>query len=290
MSFRIVVLAKQVPDTRNVGKDAMKADGTVNRAALPAIFNPEDLNALELALQMKDEIENAEVIVLTMGPFRAAEIIREAMYRGADKGYLITDRKFAGSDTLATSYALSLAVKKLFPCDVVIAGRQAIDGDTAQVGPQTAEKLNIPQITYAEELVNITKEHVTIKRRLERGIEIVKSTFPVMITVHSSAPDCRPRHAKLTLKYKHARTLSELQDEDNDYIALRDSRPYLNIQEWTVADLNADDAWLGLGGSPTKVKKIDNVVLTHKEASVLSSSDEDINLLMQELIASHVIG
>lgn len=290
MSFRIVVLAKQVPDTRNVGKDAMKADGTVNRAALPAIFNPEDLNALELALRMKDKIEGAEVVILTMGPFRAAEIIRESMYRGADRGYLITDRKVAGSDTLATSYTLSLAVKKLFPCDVVIAGRQAIDGDTAQVGPQTAEKLNMPQITYAEELVDITKESVTIKRRLERGVEVVQSSLPAMITVHSSAPDCRPRHAKLTLKYKHARTVSELQDEDNDYIALRDARPYLDIKEWSVADLEANDAWLGLSGSPTKVKKIENVVLTHKEASVLSSADEDIDNLMKELIASHVIG
>jgi electron transfer flavoprotein beta subunit len=290
MSFRIVVLAKQVPDTRNVGKDAMKADGTVNRAALPAIFNPEDLNALEMALQMKDRIPDSEVIILTMGPFRAAEIIRESMYRGADKGYLITDRKFAGSDTLATSYALSLAVKKLFPCDVVIAGRQAIDGDTAQVGPQTADKLNMPQITYAEELININKKSVTIKRRLERGIEVVQAKLPVLITVHSSAPDCRPRHAKLTMKYKHARTVSELQDEDNDYIALRDTRPYLNINEWTVADLNADDAWLGLSGSPTKVKKIDNVVLTHKDATMLSASEQDIDLLMKELIASHVIG
>lgn len=227
---------------------------------------------------------------MTMGPFRAAEIIRESMYRGADRGYLITDRKVAGSDTLATSYTLSLAVKKLFPCDIVIAGRQAIDGDTAQVGPQTAEKLNMPQITYAEELVDITKESVTIKRRLERGVEVVQSSLPAMITVHSSAPDCRPRHAKLTLKYKHARTVSELQDEDNDYIALRDARPYLDIKEWSVADLEANDAWLGLSGSPTKVKKIENVVLTHKEASVLSSADEDIDNLMKELIASHVIG
>jgi len=290
MSFKIVVLAKQVPDTRNVGKDAMKEDGTVNRAALPAIFNPEDLNALELALQMKDRIPDSEVIILTMGPCRASEIIRESMYRGADKGYLITDRKFAGSDTLATSYTLSLAVKKLMPCDVVIAGRQAIDGDTAQVGPQTAEKLNMPQITYAEELMDINRESVTIKRRLERGIEVVKVKLPVVVTVHSSAPDCRPRNAKLTMKYKHARASSELQEQDSKYNALRDARPYLNIVEWTVSDLNADDAWLGLTGSPTKVKKIENVVLTHKDATVLTSSEQDIDLLMKELIASHVIG
>jgi electron transfer flavoprotein beta subunit len=148
----------------------------------------------------------------------------------------------------------------------------------------------MPQITYAEELIDINRESVTIKRRLERGIEVVQAKLPVMITVHSSAPDCRPRNAKLTMKYKHARTVSELQEEDNDYIALRDTRPYLNINEWTVADLNADDAWLGLNGSPTKVKKIDNVVLTHKDATMMTSSDEDMNLLMKELIASHVIG
>ena len=111
--LKIVVLAKQVPDTRNVGKDAMKADGTVNRAALPAIFNPEDLNALEQALRIKDKIEGTTVHILTMGPGRAAEIIREAMYRGADGGYLLSDRAFAGSDTLATSYALACALRNL---------------------------------------------------------------------------------------------------------------------------------------------------------------------------------
>ena len=138
--LKIVVLAKQVPDTRNVGKDAMKADGTVNRAALPAIFNPEDLNALEQALRIKDKIEGTTVHILTMGPGRAAEIIREAMYRGADGGYLLSDRAFAGSDTLATSYALACALRNL-QTDLLICGRQAIDGDTAQVGPQVAEKL-----------------------------------------------------------------------------------------------------------------------------------------------------
>ena len=290
MSFRIIVLAKQVPDTRNVGKDAMKADGTVNRAALPAIFNPEDLHALEMALQFKDRIPGAEIVVLSMGPSRAAEIIREAMYRGADRGFLVTDRKFAGSDTLATSYALALAVKKLEPYHVLIAGRQAIDGDTAQVGPQTAEKLGIPQVTYAEELVAVDKKHVTIKRRLERGIETVKSPLPVCITVHSSAEPCRPRNAKLLMKYKHARTLTELQEETKDYTELRHDRPYLNIEEWSVDDLQADATKLGLGGSPTKVKKIDNVVLQHKDSKVLSAANSDIEWLMKELISSHVLG
>jgi electron transfer flavoprotein beta subunit len=290
MSFRIIVLAKQVPDTRNVGKDAMKADGTVNRAALPAIFNPEDLNALELALRIKDQRKDCEVIVLTMGPFRAAEIVREAMYRGADRGYLITDRKFAGSDTLATSYAISLAVKKLEPYNLVISGRQAIDGDTAQVGPQTAEKLNIPQVTYAEDIPEVTDTHIVIKRRLELGIETVKAPMPLAITVHSSAPDCRQRIAKLLMKYKHARTVTELQNETKDYTELYNQRPYLQIDEWTVDDLHADVEMLGLSGSPTKVKKIENVVFAHKDSKVMTSSDEDINNLMKELIESHVIG
>ena len=290
MSFRIIVLAKQVPDTRNVGKNAMKADGTVNRAALPAIFNPEDLNALEMALKIKDQLADCEVIVLTMGPFRAAEIIREAMYRGADRGYLITDRKFAGSDTLATSYAISLAVKKLAPYHLVISGRQAIDGDTAQVGPQTAEKLQLPQITYAEDIIEVDKKHIIVKRRLEHGTETVKAPLPVAITVHSSAPACRQRIAKLLMKFKHARTVTELQDETKDYTELYTQRPYLQIDEWTADDLHADVGMLGLSGSPTKVKKIENVVFAHKDSKVISAADEDIENLMKELMASHVIG
>ena len=145
--MRIIVLAKQVPDTRNVGKDAMKEDGTINRGALPAIFNPEDLNALEQALRIKDKFPGTTITMLTMGPGRAAEIIREGMFRGADNGYLLTDRSFAGADTLATSYALSMAIRKIGDFDLIIGGRQAIDGDTAQVGPQVAEKLGLPQVT-----------------------------------------------------------------------------------------------------------------------------------------------
>ncbi|MEI6888459.1 MAG: electron transfer flavoprotein subunit beta/FixA family protein [Bacteroidota bacterium] len=290
MRFRIIVLAKQVPDTRNVGKDAMKADGTVNRAALSAIFNPEDLHALEQALSIKDKIPYAEVILLTMGPTRAAEIIREAMYRGADQGFLITDRKFAGSDTLATSYALSLAVKKLAPYHLVISGRQAIDGDTAQVGPQTAEKLGIPQITYAEEILSLDAKKIIVKRRLERGVEVVNSTLPALITVHSSAPPCRQRIGKLLMKYKHARTVTELQNETKDYTELYTERPYLLIEEWSADDLKADAKNLGLPGSPTKVKKIENVVFQHKESTILSNSDKDIEKLMQTLISSHIIG
>lgn len=288
--LKIIVLAKQVPDTRNVGKDAMKADGTVNRAALEAIFNPEDLNALELALQLKERVEGSELTILTMGPGRAAEVIREGLYRGADRGYLLTDRKFAGSDTLATSYALSKAIGKIKDYDVVFAGRQAIDGDTAQVGPQVAEKLDLPQVTYAEEILEIKKSKLIIKRRLERGVELVSTSLPAVITVHSSAPPCRPRNAKLVMKYKHAKTVTEQQDASEDYLGLYQSRPYLKIEEWSTDDIQVDDAALGLSGSPTKVKKIENVVFKAKESRILSPSDQDINELITELIENHTIG
>lgn len=286
---KIVVLAKQVPDTRNVGKDAMTAEGTVNRAALAAIFNPEDLNALEMALQMKDRIEGATVEVLTMGPQRAADIIREAMFRGADGGYLLSGREFAGSDTLATSYALSCALRKINP-DIIVAGRQAIDGDTAQVGPQVAEKLGLPQVTYAEELVAINDTEITIKRRLERGSEVVVSPLPALITVNSSAKECRPRNAKRVMKFKYALATSEMAVAEDKAKAFIEERPYLHIVEFAAADVNPDPEQLGLSGSPTKVKKIENVVFQAKEAKTLTADDADINSLMVELIASHTLG
>lgn len=290
-TLKIVVLAKQVPDTRNVGKDAMKADGTVNRAALAAIFNPEDLNALELALRIKDRHPKSTVTVLTMGPFRAAEVIREAMFRGADGGVLLTDRKFAGADTLATSYTLSCAIRKLNP-DLIIAGRQAIDGDTAQVGPQVAEKLGLPQVTYAEAVdkIDLQAGEITIRRRLERGVETVTMKLPGVVTVNASAPACRPRNAKMVMKYKHARTVSEVQEQQEDYyMALHKDRCYLCIPEWGASDVDAEPESLGLSGSPTKVKTIENIVFQAKEAKHLTGSDTDIEGLIKELIASHTI-
>jgi Electron transfer flavoprotein, beta subunit len=290
MSFNIVVLAKQVPDTRNVGKDAMKADGTVNRAALPAIFNPEDLNALEQALRLKEKIADAQITVLTMGPARAAEIIRESLYRGADDGYVLSGREFAGSDTLATSYALSCAIRKLDKVDLIVCGRQAIDGDTAQVGPQVAEKLGLPQITYAEEITDISGGKITVRRRLENGVETVRGSLPMVVTVNGSAATCRPRNAKLTMKYKHAASPSEVQASDNDYTELFNERPYLNITELGVSDIDHDPQWLGLSGSPTKVKQIESVVFTAKESKRLGNNDAEIEDLIKELIVNHTIG
>ncbi len=289
-NLKIVVLAKQVPDTRNVGKDAMTPEGTVNRSALPAIFNPEDLNALEAALSLKDRLAGATVHVLTMGPQRAADIIRDAMFRGADGGYLLSGREFAGSDTLATSYALSCALKKINP-DVIVAGRQAIDGDTAQVGPQVAEKLGLPQVTYAEEIVEIKADTLVVKRRLEHGTEVVECPVPVLITVNASAAECRPRNAKRVMTYKCALAKSEIAAAPESAAAKRvASKPALQIVEWAAAEVNPDPEQLGLQGSPTKVKKIENVVFQAKEAKKLTAADNDIEALMVELIASHTLG
>lgn len=289
-ALNIVVLAKQVPDTRQVGKDAMTAEGTVNRAALPAIFNPEDLNALEMALSIKERVAGSQVFLLTMGPARAADIIREAMYRGADGGYLLSGREFAGSDTLATSYALACALKKINP-DMVIAGRQAIDGDTAQVGPQVAEKLQLPQVTYAEEVVEIDTKRIVVRRRIESGVETVEAPLPLVLTVNGSAAPCRPRNAKRLMKYKAARTASELSIEKNEVVVRRvEQLPELRITEWGVADITPDADQLGFAGSPTKVKRIENVVFQAKEAKRLDCSDEALEGLIQELIAAHTIG
>ena len=229
--LKIVVLAKQVPDTRNVGKDAMKADGTVNRAALPAIFNPEDLNALEQALRLKDTIEGTTVHVLTMGPGRAAEIIREAMYRGADGGYLLSDRAFAGSDTLATSYALSCALRNL-EYDLIICGRQAIDGDTAQVGPQIAEHLDLPQVTYVENLEFDGSRTFTIRKSTEDGFQLVQVDAPCVVTVLATANKAR---------YMSVRGIVEAYNKE--------------VEVWGFEHISVEEEKLGLKGSPTRVWK-----------------------------------
>ena len=290
MSLNIIVLAKQVPDTRNVGKDAMKEDGTINRAALPAIFNPEDLNALEQALRLKDQYPGSTVTMLTMGLPRAAEVIREAMYRGADTGIVLTDRALGGADTLATSYSLAQAIKKMGNVDIVLCGRQAIDGDTAQVGPQVAEKLGMPQVTYAESISDIADGKITIVRRLESGVETVKAPMPLVVTVNGSAPDCRPRNAKRVMQFKYAVSPSEKEKLSEELKAVVEKRPGLNLQEWSAAYVEADPAQIGMAGSPTKVKAIENVVFTAKESLQLEDNDEQIEDLVKTLIANHTIG
>ena len=289
MSLKIVVLAKQVPDTRNVGKDAMTAEGTVNRAALPAIFNPEDLNALEQALRIKEQNPGTTVGLLTMGPPRAGEIIREGLYRGADTGWLLTDRLFAGADTLATSDALATAIKKIGDVDLVIGGRQAIDGDTAQVGPQVAQKLGLNQVTYAEEIIKIENGKATIRRMIDGGVEVVEAPLPLVVTVNGSAAECRPANAKLVMKYKYAACPLEVAEDDSRK-GLRAERSYLNLIQWSVADVNGDPSQCGMSGSPTKVKEVQSIAFQAKESKTLTAKDEDINALIQELLNDKIIG
>lgn len=289
MNLKIVVLAKQVPDTRNVGKDAMTAEGTVNRAALPAIFNPEDLNALEQALRLKEQNPGSTVGILTMGPPRAAEIIRQGLYRGADTGWLLTDRLFAGADTLATSYALATAIKKIGGVDIVIGGRQAIDGDTAQVGPQVAEKLGLSQVTYAEEILKCEDGKLTIRRHIDGGVETVEAPMPIVITVNGSAAPCRPCNAKLVMKYKHATAPME-RTPGMPYAELYEERPYLTLNQWSVADVDGDPQQCGLSGSPTKVKAVQNIVFQAKECKRLSAADADIEGIVKELLSEKIIG
>ena len=275
MSLKIVVLAKQVPDTRNVGKDAMTAEGTVNRAALPAIFNPEDLNALEQALRLKEQNPGSTVGILTMGPPRAGEIIRQGLYRGAD--------------TLATSYALAMAIKKIGNVDIVIGGRQAIDGDTAQVGPQVAQKLGLNQVTYAEEILKAEDGKLTIRRHIDGGVETVEAPMPCVVTVNGSAAPCRPCNVRLVMKYKNAKCPMERNGKEA-YAELFDVRPYLTLNQWSVADVDGDALQCGLSGSPTKVKSVQNIVFQAKESKTLTAADTDIEGMMKELLDEKIIG
>ena len=280
---KIVVLAKQVPDTANLTGDAMKADGTVNRAALPAIFNPEDLNALETALEVRDQI-GAEVTVLTMGPAKAVDILRHALYMGADHTVLISDKKFAGADTLATSYVLAAAIRKIGDVDLVLAGRQAIDGDTAQVGPQVAEKIGFHQITYVSRLDEITDEYVTVERDGEVQTEIIRGSFPLLLTITAQANTPRYPNSRRMLRYFRANTAGQFaedersQAEQNGWI----------IPVWKFDDLLLEESRCGYGGSPTKVHKIKSITLTGGDLQMYGSSQTDIKELVRDIMKDYV--
>ena len=296
MGLHCIVMVKQVPDTANISGQVMKEDGTVNRAKLPAIFNHEDRVALEFALLLKDKY-GAKVTVITMGPPRASDILRECLYMGADHAVLISDRKFAGADTLATSYVLSEAIRRIGKYDIVLAGRQAIDGDTAQVGPQTAEKLSIPQITYAEEILDVTASTVKVRRKIDGGYEVLESSLPVLITVIKDAAFPRPFKAKRIMAYKNAKTLIELEKltEGNsllyidqlkeEYVSKR-----LYIQTLTMDDLKLDEKRCGVQGSPTKVHKVESVVLAGGNHEIIEPSRTGIGNLIDKLMEDHILG
>ena len=302
MGYNCVVLIKQVPDTKRITVNAMNEDGTVNRSALPAIFNPEDLNALELALSIKDEF-GGKVTVITMGLPAASSILRDSLFRGADEAILITDPRCAASDTLATSYILSCAVKKL-DYDIVLCGRQAIDGDTAQVGPQLAEKLGITQITYVEELMELSGKTITARRNMGNGWQQVRANLPVLLTVTGEANTPRVEAAKKIMKYKNARSKVEVEqeiksantdaDEQNpkklveERCNLLDKKGLL-IKQWDLDFLESDLNWCGRSGSPTKVHRIQSVVLTAKESKDVEPNEKGISDMVHELIKDKTI-
>lgn len=303
MPYHCVVCVKQVPDTKHIGTEAMKDDGTVNRAALPAVFNPEDLHALELALSIRDE-HGGQVTVLTMGLPKACQVLRDSLFRGADRTVLLTDRRAAGSDTLATSYILSCAVRKLAP-DIVLCGRQAIDGDTAQVGPQLAEKLDFTQITYVEELLSLDEDNITARRNIGNGWEIVAGHLPVLLTVTDQANTPRPPAARRMMKFKKARARAEVEAEvkaedpkasDADRTervrqrCTELSEKGLLIEQWDLDDIEADLDWCGLAGSPTKVHRVQAIVLAGGEYKQFDPTDEGVAGLVDELIKEHTIG
>ncbi len=295
MGYNCVVLVKQVPDTKRVTGQAMNEDGTVNRAALPAIFNPEDLNALETALQIKEQY-GGKITVITMGLPSAAEVLRQSLFRGADGVILITDRRCAASDTLATSYILSCAVKKLNP-DIVLCGRQAIDGDTAQVGPQVAEKVGFPQITYVEELIELKDKTIAARRNLGNGWQEVRTKLPVLLTVIDTANDPRVPSARRLMKYKDARCRLEVEamakadpSIDVEAVCRGLEQKGLLIRQWNLDVLDADLSWCGRDGSPTKVHRIQSVVLAAKETKMIDPSQAGIESMVHELIVDHTIG
>lgn len=294
--FNSIVLVKQVPDTSNISGKVMKDDGTVNRAKLPAIFNHEDKIALEFALQIKDKF-GGKVIAVTMGPQRASDILRECLYMGADEAYLISDRKFAGADTLATSYVLSEAIRKIGDYHFIFAGRQAIDGDTAQVGPQTAEKLGIPQITFAEDIIEVKEDSITIKKKIDGGYEVLNSKLPLLITVLKDAADPRPFSAKRVMAYKNAKSLIDLEKltEGNsllyiDKLVYEYQEKKLYINTLTMDDLKLDIERCGIKGSPTKVHKIESVVLAGGNQSKIEPTRAGLSSLIDQLTQDHIFG
>ncbi|WP_295391769.1 electron transfer flavoprotein subunit beta/FixA family protein [uncultured Thiodictyon sp.] len=296
MSYHSIVMVKQVPDTANISGQVMKSDGTVNRSKLPTIFNPEDKVALELALQLRDRY-GGTVRVLTMGPLKASDLLRDCLYMGADEAVLVSDRKFAGADTLATSYVLAEALRKMAPYDIVFAGRQAIDGDTAQVGPQTAEKLGLPQITYAEEIMEAQGDKITVKRKVDNGFEVLEGTLPLLITVVKDAATPRPFRAKRVMAYKNAHTLLELEKmtEGNSLLYVDQLKEEyvskgLFIPTLTADDLDVEPARCGLGGSPTKVHKIESVVLGASTHEIIPANKDGMYALIDKLMEDHIFG
>ena len=262
--MNIIVCIKQVPDTTEVKIDPVT--NTLIRQGVPSIVNPFDKNAVEAALQLKGK-HGGTVTVISMGPPQAQEALKECLAMGADSAVLISDRAFGGADTLATSYALASAIRKLGQYDVIICGKQAIDGDTAQVGPETAEHLGIAQVTYVAKM-ELTGDTMTVEREHEDGYEVIAVKLPALISVIKSA-DYEPRFPSVKGTMKANRT---------------------DIPVWTAADVQADEERIGLKGSPTKVSKIFSP--PRRTQGIVISKDtarESVSALLEKLSEAKII-
>lgn len=261
--MKILVCVKQVPDTNEVRIN--KETGTLIRDGVPSILNPDDANALEQALRLKDEHEGSKVTVITMGPPQADFMLRECLAMGADEAILLSDRAFGGADTWATSNTIAAGIKKIGDYDIVFAGRQAIDGDTAQVGPQIAEKLDIPQVTYVQDF-SIDGDTVTVQRQLEDGYEVIKAKKPVLLTVVKELNE--PRYMSVDKIVKAFKT---------------------EVKVWTIDDLDVNKEEVGLKASPTKVFKSFTPDPRGK-GEILKGNPEDIvNTVLVGLKQKHII-
>lgn len=261
--MKIVVCIKQVPDTDEVKIDEEK--GTLIRKGVPSIINPEDRNALEEAVKIKEK-NGAEIVVITMGPPQAKEALREAYAIGADQVILLSDIAFAGSDTWATAYTLSQAIKEIGNVDLILCGRQAIDGDTAQVGPQIAENLSLPQLTYVKSL-DINSDKISVSRAIEAGSMELETKLPALVTVLGSVN--QPR-------YPSIKRIIEIYNQDK-------------IVNWSKDDLDLDESKLGLDASPTQVA--DTFVPTHEKKGEIydSKTQSAVKLLVNNLKLEKVI-
>lgn len=252
----IVVCIKQVPDTAEVKINP--ETGTLIREGVPSIINPFDMHALEAGLQIKERSKGS-VVVLSMGPPQAETALRDAIAMGADSAILLSDRVFAGSDTWATSFTLSKAIQKI-GADIIICGKQAIDGDTAQVGPETAEFLDIPHISYVRKIEEVTDSSIKVQRLMDDGYDVVESSLPVLLTVVKELNEPRLPSLKGKMAAKKA-----------------------EIKKWGQADIAADESDLGLNGSPTQVKNIFTPEARSGRMMLEGSPEEQVEALLKEL-------
>jgi electron transfer flavoprotein beta subunit len=262
--MNIVVCIKQVPDTNEVKIDPVKK--TLIREGVPSIINPDDKNALEEALRIKEKFEDVHVTILSMGPRQAEVALREALAMGADEAILLSDRQFGGSDTWGTSVILASAIKKIGNYDIIFCGRQAIDGDTAQVGPEIAEHLDLPQITYVSDL-KICGDEVIAKRAIEDGYYVIKSKMPVLLTAIKELNETR---------YPSVRGI---------YEAFREK----SITVWNINDIEVDKTNIGLKGSPTNVKRSFTPSIEFN-GEIITGNVEEVSRTLAQKINEKLVG